>query len=135
MNKENKRDISIFFLRVTLGTIFFAHGAQKLFGMFGGIGIEGTTRMMEGLGFSPPESSAVVWSCIEFFGGIFLSFGVLARYAALLISVVMVISIWKINASYGFFIQNGGYEYNLLIIASCLPVILLGGGKWSLWDL
>ncbi|MBF0215501.1 MAG: DoxX family protein [Candidatus Omnitrophica bacterium] len=117
-----------------LGSIFFAHGAQKLFGMFGGIGIEGTTRMMEGLGFYAPETCAVVWSFIEFFGGIFLAFGVLARYAALLLSFIMAISILKINASYGFFIQNGGYEYNLLIIVSCLPVILLGGGKWSLWD-
>ena len=134
MKKENKHNLSMLILRLILGAIFVAHGAQKLFGMFGGIGIEGTTKMMEGLNFSYPHIYAFVWSSIEFFGGLFLAFGVLARYASILIVLIMSITIWKINLSYGFFIQNGGYEYNLLILLACMPIILTGGGKWSIWD-
>jgi putative oxidoreductase len=124
----------MFVLRLVLGWIFVAHGAQKLFGMFGGIGIDGTTKMMEGLGFVYPYLCAVVWSSVEFLGGAFLLFGVLSRYAASLIALCMAITIWKINMAYGFFIQDGGFEYSLLIIAACCPVVLLGGGNWSLWD-
>ncbi|MCK4852151.1 MAG: DoxX family protein [Candidatus Omnitrophica bacterium] len=129
------KDFSMFVLRLILGMIFIAHGAQKLFGMFGGIGIEGTTKMMEGLGFYDPHALALIWSGIEFTGGVFLVLGVLARYAAVSITVIMLVSIWKINLAYGFFIQNGGYEYNLLIIAACVPLICLGGGTWSVWDM
>lgn len=135
MTKETLKDFSMFALRVILGIIFITHGAQKLFGMFGGIGIEGTTKMMEGLGFFYPRIIALIWSGIEFAGGVFLVLGVLARYAAVLIAVVMLVSIWKINLAYGFFIQNNGYEYNLLIIASCVPFICMGGGSWSVWDI
>ena len=128
------RDLSFFILRLILGSIFIAHGTQKLFGMFGGIGIEGTTKMMEGLGFSHPYVWAVIWSNIEFIGGIFLLFGILSRVAAGLLAIVMLVSILKINLIYGFFVQNGGYEYNLLIIGACVPIIYMGGGRWSVWD-
>jgi len=135
MSKQTARDFSMFVLRVVLGVIFIAHGAQKLFGMFGGIGIEGTTKMMEGLGFAYPHVSAIVWSGIEFIGGVFLVFGVMARYAASLVAIVMLVSIWKINLAYGFFIENGGFEYNLLIIGACVPLVCIGGGSWSVWDI
>jgi len=134
MNKNIFHDFSMFILRSGLGTIFIAHGAQKLFGMFGGIGIDGTTKMMEGLGFSYPYELAIIWSSIEFFGGVFLLFGVITRYAAFLISLLMIISIWKIDFSNGFFLQNGGFEYDLLIITACIPLIFMGGGSWSVWD-
>ena len=135
MTRETAKDFSMFILRVVIGTIFIAHGAQKLFGMFDGIGIEGTTKMMEGLGFPYPYWSAVIWSGIEFFGGIFLVLGILARYAAIFIIAIMLVSILKINLAYGFFVQNGGYEYNLLIIGACVPIVYMGGGSWSVWDI
>ncbi|MBU0570943.1 MAG: DoxX family protein, partial [Candidatus Omnitrophica bacterium] len=81
-----------------------------------------------------PHSIALIWSCIEFVGGIFLVFGILARYSAVLIISIMLVSIWKINLVYGFFLQNGGFEYNLLIIAACIPLVCIGGGSWSVWD-
>lgn len=130
----SSKDLAMFFLRVVLGAVFIAHGAQKLFGMFGGIGLEGMTKMMEGLGFSYPDTCAIVWSGIEFVGGIFLVMGIMARYAALSIGALMAVSIWKMDLTNGFFIQNGGYEYNLLIIGACVAIVCMGGGSWSVWD-
>lgn len=129
------RDFAIFFLRVIFGAIFILHGAQKLFGMFGGIGLDGAVKMMEGLGFPYYHKVALLWSGIEFFGGIFIVMGILTRYAAALTSLIMIISIYKINLSYGFFIQNGGYEYNLLLLGVSIFFVFTGGGKWSSWDI
>jgi len=134
MTKDMAKDFSMFVLRMCLGAIFIAHGGQKLFGLFGGIGIEGTTKMMEGLGFSHPQVVALIWSYIEFGGGILLILGVLARYSAVMLTIVMLISTWKMNFAYGFFLQDGGIEYNLLLIAACIPLMCMGGGSWSVWD-
>ncbi len=134
MKKEKLFNFSMFVLRVTVGLIFAAHGAQKLFGMFNGIGLEGTAKMVEGLGLSNPELLAVIWACIEFIGGLFLVLGILARWAAAAIVVTVVVHLWKINIVYGFFTQNGGVEHDLLVIATCVPLIFLGGGSWSVWD-
>ena len=135
MKRENLLNLSMFILRIIIGVIFAAHGAQKLFGMFNGIGIEGTIKIIEGLGWGNPYLFAVAWGCIEFIGGIFLIFGILARWSAVGIVLTMIIRLWKINLAYGFFIQEGGIEYNLLVIGACVPLILLGGGSWSVWDL
>ncbi len=134
MTKEGLINLSMFSLRIVIGAIFVAHGAQKLFGMFGGIGIEGTVKMVEGLGFPNPYLVALIWASIEFVGGIFLILGILARWSAGAIVFIMFVHIWKINIPYGFFMQNGGMEYYLLIIGACIPLILLGGGSWSVWD-
>ena len=134
MNKENLLNLSLFTLRIVIGAIFMIYGAQKLFGMFGGIGLEGTAKMVEGMGLVNPDLLAVIWACIEFVGGIFLIFGILARLSAVAIVFTVFVSLWKINLIYGFFIHSGGVEYNLLIIGACVPLILLGGGSWSVWD-
>ena len=134
MKNENLFNLSMLILRIVLGAIFVAHGAQKLFGTFDGIGLEGTAKMVEGLGFGNAYSIALVWACIEFIGGIFLILGILARCSAFAIALTMLIRLWKINIMYGFFIQNGGIEYGLLIIGACIPLILMGGGSWSVWD-
>jgi len=134
MEKQTLINLSMFTLRIILGVIFVAHGTQKLFGMFDGIGLEGTAKMIEGMGLSNPYSLALVWGCIEFVGGSFLMVGILARWCAVAIALTVLILLWKVNLVYGFFVQNGGFEYNLLIIGACVPVILLGGGSWSLWD-
>jgi putative oxidoreductase len=134
MNKDNLFNLSMFALRVVIGIIFVAHGAQKLFGTFDGVGLEGTAKMVEGMGFSNAYVIGVVWACIEFVGGISLILGILARWSALAISLTMVVRLWKVNLMYGFFIQNGGIEYGLLIIGACLPLIFMGGGSWSVWD-
>jgi len=134
MTKDTAKDLSMFALRLVLGITFIMHGGQKLFGIFGGIGIDGTTKMMEGLGFAAPYFVALIWSCVEFTGGTFLVLGVLTRFSAVLIMGIMFLSVWKISLAYGFFLQNGGFEYNLLIIAACIPLVFMGGGRWSVWD-
>ena len=134
MTKEVAKDFSMLILRVCVGAIFVAHGGQKLFGLFGGIGPEGTAKMMEGLGFPAPHIVALIWSYIEFGGGLLLILGIFSKYSAALILTTMLVSTWKINLAYGFFLQDGGIEYNLLIIAACIPLICMGGGSWSVWD-
>ena len=134
MDKTKMLNPSMFVLRLMLGTIFIAHGAQKLFGMFGGIGIEGTVKMVEGLGFPNPYLVAMIWAWVEFVGGLFLLLGITARWAAALVAIVTLVMMLKINLPYGFFIQRGGLEYSLLLISACIPLILLGGGSWSVWD-
>lgn len=135
MKNENLFNLSMLILRIVIGVIFVAHGAQKLFGTFDGIGLEGTAKMVEGLGFGNAYPIAVVWACIEFIGGIFLILGILARCSAFAIALTMLVRLWKINLMYGFFIQNGGIEYGLLIIGACIPLIFMGGGSWSVWDI
>lgn len=134
MKRETFLDLSMFILRLIIGAIFIAHGSQKLFGMFNGIGIEGTTKIIEGLGWPNPDLTAIVWGCIEFIGGICLTFGIIARWAAVTIVLTMLVRLWEINLAYGFFVQEGGIEYNLLVIGACVPLMLLGGGSWSVWD-
>ena len=135
MGKDTLFNISMFILRIVIGVIFFTHGAQKLIGMFNGIGLVGTTKMVEGMGFSAPYFVAIVWASIEFLGGIFLILGIMARWSASLIAITVLITMVKINLEYGFFIQSGGVEYGLLMVAACIPLILLGGGSWSVWDI
>ena len=134
MKKDTVFDIAMFLLRVIIGVIFAAHGAQKLFGMFNGIGLEGTARIVEGVGIAKPYLVATIWAYIEFIGGIFLILGIMARWSASAIALTMLIRLWKINLVYGFFVQEGGIEYNLMVIGACIPLILLGGGSWSVWD-
>lgn len=136
MNNEDRSDMAMLLIRVMLGVVFAAHGAQKLFGMFNGIGLEGTARVVEGIGgMSHAYLIASVWGAIEFIAGIFLILGILVRLSAGAIALTMFIRMWKINLMYGFFIQDGGIEYNLLVIAVCIPLIFVGGGRWSVWDL
>ena len=135
MTRDGRIDFSMFVLRTILGALFVVTGAQKLFGMFGGIGFEGTVKMIEGLGFPYPYIVAGLWAGIEFTGGIFLVLGIMARWSSAAIVIVTLIRIWKVNIIYGSFIQSGGVEYNLLVIAACIPLILMGGGSWSVWDL
>ncbi len=134
MKKENLVNLSMLLLRVIIGGVFIAHGSQKLFGTFNGIGLEGTARIVEGLGFPNPYLMAGIWGCIEFLGGVFLMLGILVRVSAASIVLTMAIRMWKINLMYGFFIHDGGAEYNILVIAACMPLILIGGGAWSVWD-
>ena len=135
MKKENLLNLSLLILRIIVGSIFIVHGAQKLFGMFNGIGIDGTAKMIESLGMYSPYVLAIIWAAIEFIGGIFLILGALARWAAIAIVCAVLVLWWKTSLVYGFFVQDGSVEYNFLITGACIPIILLGGGSWSVWDI
>lgn len=115
-------------LRLTLGIVFFMHGAQKVLGWYGGGGLEGTSAFMNSLGI--PTFMAYISSFWEFLGGIFLIMGFMSRLwaAGLVINMLVAISL----AHSGFFVGNGGIEFALTLMAVALAVTLLGSGKYSI---
>jgi putative oxidoreductase len=124
-------------LRVVLGVVFFAHGAQKMLGWYGGYGFSGTMGFFtKTLGIPAPLAFLAI--CAEFFGGLGLIFGLLSRLAALGIGVNMVVAIAMIHWQFGLFAnwfgnQKGeGYEYHLLVIAIAIAIIARGAGTLSL---
>ena len=120
-------------LRLVLGVVFFAHGAQKMLGWFGGYGFHGTMGFFGHLGM--PASVAFLVICTEFFGGLGLIVGLLTRIAALGIGVEMIGAIFMVHLPNGFFMnwagnQKGeGFEYHLLAIAIAATLLLRGSGK------
>ncbi|MDD4956253.1 MAG: DoxX family protein [Candidatus Omnitrophica bacterium] len=135
MKKETLLNFSLFVLRSVVGVIFFYHGAQKLFGMFDGVGLEGTVKLVEGLGLSQAYMVAVVWGGIELIAGMFLVFGIFSRYAATLLLIIVVVQFWKIDLGYGVFLQSNLLEYRAVLFGACVTIVSLGGGSWSVWDL
>jgi putative oxidoreductase len=132
---ENDVDLAI--LRLVLGVVFFAHGAQKMLGWFGGYGFTGTmgffTNMMH-----IPAAFAFLAIAAEFFGGLGLILGFLTRIAAFGILVNMLVAVAMIHSHVGFFMnwtgaQKGeGYEYHLLVLAITIVLIIRGAGAASL---
>ena len=117
-------------LRVPLGVVLAAHGAQKLFGWFGGYGLEGTAGWMESVGFAPGLLMALLAGSAEFFGGIFLALGLLTRPAALVAAFPMLMAM-TVHIGNGLFISNNGYEFALTLLAASLALVFLGGGSLS----
>jgi putative oxidoreductase len=128
-------DVTFTILRVFLGVVFFAHGAQKMLGWFGGYGFHGTMGFFEHMGMPAPVAFLVI--CTEFFGGLGLIVGLLTRIAALGIGVEMIGAIFMVHLQNGFFMnwagnQKGeGFEYHLLAIAVAATLLLRGAGAWS----
>jgi putative oxidoreductase len=118
-------------LRVPVGIILFAHGAQKLFGWFGGYGLEGTGQWMASIGLEPGYLMALMAGSAEFFGGIALVLGLLTRPAALVFAFTMVVAIVTTHLSNGLFMSNNGYEYALTLLAASLALMIQGGGSLS----
>jgi putative oxidoreductase len=119
-------------LRVIAGIIFAAHGAQKLFGWFGGYGLEGVGQWMESIGLAPGYLLALMAGSAEFFGGLALIVGLLARPAAAVLAVTMVVAIATAHLANGFFISNNGYEFALALLAISVAILIEGAGKLSL---
>lgn len=124
-------------LRVTLGAVMFAHGAQKALGWFDGPGFEGTiTGFQQYLGIPPVVAVLVITA--EFLGSLGLITGLLTRLSALGIAAVMVGAVSLQHAQHGFFMnwqgtqQGEGFEYHLLAIGLALALVIRGGGVWSL---
>jgi putative oxidoreductase len=118
-------DVSLLILRVVVGVIFIAHGSQKLFGAWGGMGLAKTVEMMGG-GVLP-----YLVTIGEFFGGVGLVFGFLSRFSAASIIVIMIGAIVKVHWAGGFFAPKG-FEYNLALIGLALPILLCGPGRFSI---
>ena len=124
-------------LRFVLGVVFFAHGAQKMLGWFGGYGFAGTMAYFTGAAHIPAVFAFLAIAA-EFFGGIGLMFGFLTRIAAFGISVNMLVAIATVHRAVGFFMNWGGtqkgegFEYHLLVLAMTAFLIIRGGGAYSL---
>ena len=119
-------------LRVAAGVIFAAHGAQKLFGLFGGYGLEGTGQWMESIGLAPGYLMALLAGSAEFFGGLAFLLGLLVRPSALVLAFTMAVAIATVHLEKGLFIANDGYEFGLALLAISVALVLSGGGRLSL---
>ena len=119
-------------LRVGGGIIFAAHGAQKLFGWFGGYGLEGTGQFFDSAGLAPGYLMALLAGAAEFFGGLALILGLLVRPAAASLAFAMLVAIFSVHFSKGFFMDKGGYEYALALFAVSASLVFSGGGRASL---
>ena len=125
-------DIAQLVLRLVLGGVFVAHGAQKLFGSFGGPGIEGTAGFHEQLGIKPAKPMAILAGLAEFVGGMLVVAGFLTPLAALALITVMVVAIVTVHLKNGFFAASGGYEFNLVLIAVAVVLLLVGSGAYGI---
>jgi len=132
LNKTLSSDAGIgaLALRVPVGVVLASHGAQKLFGGFGGYGLEGTGQWMASIGFEPGYLMALLAGSAEFFGGIALVLGLLTRPAAIVVAFAMLMAM-TVHLGNGMFLSNNGYEYALTLLAVTTALAFMGGGSVS----
>ncbi|MEK3721375.1 DoxX family protein [Paenibacillus sp. FSL H8-0034] len=118
-------------IRLVVGLLFVGHGAQKLFGWFGGYGPKGTGGWMESVGIKPGVAMAVIAGLMELLGGLLFAIGWLTPVAAILIAATM-LGAFKVHAKNGIWAAANGYEYPLVLIAVVVGIALTGAGAYSL---
>ncbi|MFI8619497.1 DoxX family protein [Marinomonas sp. NPDC078689] len=118
-------------LRVPVGLVLMAHGSQKLFGMFGGYGLEGTGQWMASIGLNPGYLMALLSGSSEFFGGLALLLGLLIRPASAVVAFTMLVAIFSVHISNGLFMANNGYEYALTLFVVAVSLMISGAGSYS----
>jgi len=124
-------DIAFLIVRLILGLSFMAHGAQKLFGWFGGGGITGTGDFFEGLGFRPGRAFAAMAAVCETLGGFLTLLGAGGALGPVLIVLVMLTAIGSVHYKKGFFVAGGGWELNSAYIAGAVALAYAGNGLYS----
>jgi putative oxidoreductase len=117
--------------RVTIGLLFFGHGAQKLFGWYGGGGLEGTAQGFESLGLRPGRRHAVAAGASEAGGGLLFALGFATPAAAAALCSVMITAIKTVHWEKGIWSAGGGYEYNLVLLVTVFGLTENGPGQWS----
>lgn len=125
-------DVGLLMIRLVIGALFIGHGAQKLFGWFGGYGLKGTGGWMESIGIKPGVTMALFAGLAELIGGILFAAGLLTPLAGIMIAVTMVMAIVKVHASNGLWATQNGYEYNLMLLVVALGLALIGPGQYAL---
>ena len=118
-------------VRIGAGAIFAAHGAQKLFGWFGGYGLDGTAGWMASIGLEPGMLMASLAGGAEFFGGLLLIIGLLVRPAALVLAATMMVAIVSVHLQNGLFLANNGYEFGLALLVITVGLVFRGAGSLS----
>lgn len=126
-------DIGLLIIRLVVGLTFFGHGAQKLFGWFGGSGLNKTGEWLESIGVT---TGAKIWATLaglfELIGGLLFAAGILPWLGAIMIAIVMIDAIFTVHGKNGYWMTNGGFEYNMVLIAVVIGVALIGPGKYVL---
>lgn len=125
-------EVALLLLRAMLAVIFISHGAQKLVPGVGGSSPEREARRFENAGLRPARELAMLTGVLQLGAGALVGVGLLTPLAALALAVMMTVAALKAHDGRGFFIQNGGYEYNLALVAVSLALILSGAGAYSL---
>ncbi len=124
-------EIGTLLLRLAVGLTLAAHGAQKLFGWFGGPGLDAVGGFFEQLGFVPGRRNAWLAGAGEFFAGLMLAAGLLTPVAAAVILAVMFVAVFSVHLKNGFFATGGGYEYNLVLGVAAVSLAFIGPGPLS----
>jgi putative oxidoreductase len=125
-------DLGLFLIRIVFGLILAAHGAQKLFGSFGGYGIAGTGGFMESLGFRPGKTFATAAGLAEFVGGLLLALGFLGPVGPALLLSVMFVAGMTVHRKNAFFVATNGLEHPLIMATAAVGIGLTGPGRYSL---
>ncbi|RJX39212.1 DoxX family protein [Paenibacillus pinisoli] len=125
-------DTGLLIMRVVIGLIFAGHGAQKLFGWFGGPGLKGTGGWFESIGVKPGALLAVVIGLFEVIGGILLALGLWMPVAAAMIIIPMIGAIVTVHGQNGLWMTKNGMEYNLILIAAAVGLALIGPGAYAI---
>lgn len=125
-------DMGILIIRVIVGLLFIGHGAQKLFGWFGGYGLKGTGGWFDSIGMKPGVAAALAAGLAEVIGGLLFGLGLLLPVGAALIAVSMLVAIVKVHGANGLWVTQNGYEYNLVLMVVAVGLALSGAGEYSL---
>ena len=125
-------DLGLLVIRVVFGLIFAAHGAQKLFGWFGGYGIAGTSGWLESTGYRPARVFATVLGLTEFSAGFLLALGLLGPVGPALIIAVMIVAMVTVHWKNAFFVGTNGIEHPLMFAVAAIGLALTGPGRYSL---
>jgi putative oxidoreductase len=123
--------VGLFLIHAVIGSFVAAHGSQKLFGILGGYGLEGTGKYLEGFGLRPGKLFAFAAGSAELVGGLAFAAGFFTPGAAALIAATMLVAVRTDHAGKGFWIYNGGYEYALTNTAVVIALAFNGAGEWS----
>ena len=118
-------------LRLVVGLTMAAHGAQKLFGVWGGSGMNGWTQVVQRLRMRPARPLAWISALSEFGGGLLLALGLLSPLGSLAIISAMLVAIATVHLSKGFWVTKGGYEFNLTLIGASAALAITGPGAYS----
>ncbi|HEX7298239.1 MAG TPA: DoxX family protein [Solirubrobacteraceae bacterium] len=125
-------NLALLVLHVVIGAVFLAHGTQKIFGWFGGPGVATTAGFFENIGLRPGRVHAWAAALAETIGGLLLALGLFTPIGSALVIAVMTAAIITVHGTKGFFNTDGGYEFNLTLIAAAFALAGLGPGQWSL---
>ncbi|MED1914241.1 DoxX family protein [Brevibacillus sp. NPDC058079] len=125
-------DTGLLLIRLVIGLTFAGHGAQKLFGWFGGYGLKGTGGWLESIGVKPGVAMAFVAGLAELVGGLMFAAGVGIWASSILLAFTMLVAILKVHGQNGYWVTQNGFEYNLTLIAVVIGVALIGPGAYVL---